>query len=319
MPEDPSLAARVIARAPLRYAAGASEGDDRPAHVRAGSALVRIGPRLAVVQDDAAFVAVVARDGADRAAAIALPDEAGVRCFDDTRGNKAKKLDLEAAIAIGNTLIAFGSGSTPARERVVLVRGVAGEHARVEVIDASRFYAALRAETRFAGSELNVEGAAIRGRAVVLFQRGNAASRDAAVDATGEVGLQPLLAFLEDPRNAPVPSLADVKQWQLGAIEGVRLTFTDGAARGEQLFFLAAAEDSPDTYRDGPIAGVAIGVLGEEARWARLTDERGEPVREKAEGLVLDGRDESRAWVVVDRDDPAVASELWTVELSGAW
>ncbi|HEX8906906.1 MAG TPA: hypothetical protein VF771_18795, partial [Longimicrobiaceae bacterium] len=56
---DPSLAARVVRSVPLLYAAGADPSLDRPAHVRAASSAVRIGGRLAVVQDDANFVAMV--------------------------------------------------------------------------------------------------------------------------------------------------------------------------------------------------------------------------------------------------------------------
>src|SRR5215207_7995120 len=90
--EDPALGARVVRRTPLRYRDGDDASLDRPAHVRAGSGLAWVdtsrGPRLAVVQDDAHFVALVdPRDGL--AEAIALPPgPGGLRQFDDGRGNK---------------------------------------------------------------------------------------------------------------------------------------------------------------------------------------------------------------------------------------
>ena len=46
----------------------------------------------------------------------------------------------------------------------------------------------------------------------------------------------------------------------LGAIDGVPLTFTDGAALADGGWvFSAAAEDTPDPYSDGRCAGSAIG------------------------------------------------------------
>ena len=79
---DPALRARIVRRLPMRYAAGADPAQDRPAHVRAGSALARVGGRLAVVQDDANFVALVDPE-TGLARPVALPrGAAGLRQFD---------------------------------------------------------------------------------------------------------------------------------------------------------------------------------------------------------------------------------------------
>src|SRR5262245_10943657 len=57
---EPALEARVVRRRPLVYTRGSDASLDRPTHVRAGSAMVRLGPgMLAVVQDDASFIAIV--------------------------------------------------------------------------------------------------------------------------------------------------------------------------------------------------------------------------------------------------------------------
>jgi len=118
-----SLSARIVARRPLHYGGGADAALDRPAHVRAASSLSWVGARLAIVQDDAHFVALVdPRSG--EAEAVALPaGPDGKRVFDEVRGTKHLKLDLEASLsyrdASGTHLLAFGSGSLPARERIV--------------------------------------------------------------------------------------------------------------------------------------------------------------------------------------------------------
>jgi hypothetical protein len=267
--------------------------------VRAASGLAWIRGALAVVQDDAPAIALVDPASGEVRETIRLP--AG-------GSDKATKLDLEACVCDGDTLYVFGSGSTSAREHVAIL----GPRS-IDVVHAPSFYARLRGSD-FAGSELNVEGAALLPDGTLrLFNRGNGASRDGRppVDATCDLSWTGLAQRLDDP-----PAPANVVHWDLGTLGGVRLTFTDAAARGDAILFLAAAEDAPDTYRDGPVAGSAIGLGG---RWTVLRDRDGRLLTEKAEGLALDPADPRRVFVVCDRDDPATLAELCVVELAGEW
>lgn len=94
------VSARILRTTPLRYAEGADPALDRPAHVRAASAVARVGGRLAIVQDDANFVALV-DPATGLAEAVTLPaGEGGLRQFDDLRGNKRFKLDLESCVLL---------------------------------------------------------------------------------------------------------------------------------------------------------------------------------------------------------------------------
>lgn len=332
----PELSARVVRRVPMRYADGADVAHDRPAHVRAGSSLAWVGDRLAVIQDDANFVALV-----DPATGLAVarplpPGEGGLRQFDDGRGNKAHKLDLEALAsgrgARGGFLLALGSGSSPRRESVVLLERPADEHPATRLVHLPRFYALLRESGAFAGSELNVEGAVVVGDRLRLLNRGNGAPRDGRlpVDAVADVDLHAFLALVEDPEGAPLPALREVTSFALGAVRGTRLTFTDAAlvpgagARGVAVLYTATAEASPDAVRDGEVSGSAIGVLewreGEvAARWAELRDADGGALAEKVEGLALDPSDPARLLVVVDVDAHDQPSELCEVRLAGPW
>lgn len=273
----------------------------------AGSSLVQLGARLAVVQDDASCFALVDPNGAS---VCALTFADGERQQD-----KLHKLDLEAAAVVDDALWAFGSGSAPARERIVVV-----EDGTARVVDASRLYAALRAHKSFSGTELNVEGALAEGVVLRLFNRGNGAPGAGRVptDATIDLELSELRAFLADPADAPVPELCDAVEYDLGRVAGIRLTFTDAAAAEGHIFYVAAAEDSPDAFNDGPVAGVAIGLIPRrgEPRYAMLLDEDGGPFRRKAEGLCFVGR---RAFVVIDIDDADKPSELCEVSLGGPW
>ena len=336
---DPALTARVVSCMPLFYGAGPAPALDRPIHVRAGSSLARIGERFAVVQDDANFIALI--DPAGRAVdAVLLPPGAdGRRQFDDARGNKHLKLDLEASAVVpgdagergesDNLLIAFGSGSSPHRERIVAVGGWADGSPKVEVYDASTLYRALRAAADFAGSDMNIEGAVFVDGSIRLFGRGNGAPRDGLLplDATCDLDWPALRAYLRSPRTVPPPLPANIVQYQLGAVAGLRLGFTDAAVGPDVLIYSAAAEDSPDATRDGPVAGSALGVFDAPGslRWTALCGRDGHPFPGKVEGLLLALRGPAmyerplRAYVVVDRDDPRSPTELCEVELAGSW
>jgi hypothetical protein len=312
---DPALSARVVERRELRYAS-ADPAEDRPAFVRSGSALARFGRRLAVIQDDAHFVALVDPRSLQVEPRAFARGEGGARLFDDSRGNKAHKLDLEACVVLGDTLIAFGSGSTPRRARLLVMR----QTGEPEIVDAPELYAALRAAREFAGAELNVEGAvAYDDGRLVLFQRGNGRARDGLdpVDATCELRWSELVALIEG-RSAKL-EVERVKQYDLGEIAGVRLTFTDAARLGTRALFLAAAEASPDVTCDGPVFGVAVGVIEEDgaARHTAIVEASGQPFTAKAEGLWVDADEPTRGFVVIDADDPDRASELCVLELEG--
>lgn len=324
---DPALRARIVRSVPLLYADGADPAVDRPAHVRAGSGLEWIGGALAVVQDDANFIAL-ADPATGLCRAVELPaGEGGLRLFGDDRGNKRFKLDLEGCVAIpgadGGMLLAFGSGSTERRERILSATKLSdGADARVDLHNASGFYARLREAAEFAGSELNVEGAAWRGGRIVLLNRGNGATIDdrGPVDALCEVDWSALRAHLSDPAAHPPPFPESIRAYDLGAIDGWALNFTDAAAFGDVLVYTATAEASPNTVDDGPVAGSAAGIIAADgsARFAVLEDAGGGRFGGKVEGVARGPRPGS-LYAVVDRDDPHRPSELCEVELAGDW
>jgi hypothetical protein len=309
--------ARIVQRRALTYPDGARPAEDRSAHVRAASGLawLRDGgePRLVIAQDDTSFLAVLDEAGAVRTSVRLDHQVAGRRIFESRLGNKKHKLDLEAATTLpdGRVLV-VGSGSLPARERVVISDG---SSARVAALPA--LYAALRAERGFSGSELNVEGAAVLGDTLVLANRGNGAP-DAAGPPVDAVAMLPLASFLAHVEGGPAPAIERVMALALGEIGGVRLTLTDLCARRDQLYFLASAEASPNAIDDGVVVGTAVGrIAGANVRWVPIVDESGAPSTAKTEGLAWASPtgEGSRVLAVVDRDDPDAASELLTLEL----
>ena len=329
--QDPALRATLERCEPLVYSARAPAELDRPDHVRAASAIAAVGKHLLIVQDDASFIALWSPDGT--VTAIALPVGAGGRRrFEERLGNKGDKLDLEAAVVVegahGLRLVAFGSGSTLRRDRIAVV-DLAVEGGRnprvvnVELVDAAGWYAELRAQTAFSGSELNVEGSVVDEDRLILFQRGNGAPRRGLlpVNATGELPLGAFAAWLAAGGSGPPPELRDVKQYDLGRAGDVPFTFTDAARLGpERVVFVASAEASPDTFRDGPVLGTRIGLLaGGPPRFTTLLDSSGRPSTRKVEGVCPCSERDDRLWVVTDADRPDRPAELCEVALSGPW
>lgn len=318
---DPALGAHIESCTALTYV-GPDAGLDRAAHVSAASAIVWLGAQLVIAQDDALWLGVfdpgAERERAGATRPVALPSHDGVRQFSEARGNKSDKPDFEAAVVHDETLYVFGSGSAPKRDRVLVAHDVTSASPQLELVQLTEFYEGLRRTRRFAGSELNLEGVAVVGSDLVLVQRGNGAPRDgaAAVNALGRVPLAALLRHIREPASEP-PTVRDIVQYDLGSLDGARLTLTGSAARGRSLAFVAAAESSPDVVRDGAVRGSALGIIAPDgsARWAPLRDADGNVPPLKAEGLAFDPADPRLAFVVLDADDAEEPAELCRVRL----
>lgn len=322
----PGLEAHVTRRLAMVYDEGPSDAEDRPPHVRAASGLSAFKEYLAVIQDDANWLALI--DADDRVHALPLPPgPSGARVFSRARGNKHEKYDLEACITVpgenGHELIGFASGSHPGREWILRVHEslAFGTPTRMalgaEFLEAARFYEALRADRTFCGAGLNIEGAVAVDDRIVLFQRGNAPAGDGLepVDATAEVSWRALAAHLADPQKVPPPALENVTRYDLGTLDGVRLTFSDAEHLGDGRILYSASAEDPATDR---IAGSVLGVIDPDgsARWTELTTPDGGHFRGKIEGLSRDLRDPRKVHFVIDDDDEAVPSELFEAALN---
>lgn len=294
---DPALGIRVLGVRELRYQAHPELGEDRPPHVRAASGLAMFGGRLAVIQDDAAFIAFVAGNDVS---AVALPRGAGGRRrFEVALGNKAEKLDLEACVAVGDELWAFGSGSTPARERIAIIGYDTHIHA------AEPLYRRMRDELETA---INIEGAACVGSELWLFHRGNTNAQD--VPAVVRFDRASVARWLAG--EGPVPEPTWSEPYDLGGYG-----FTDAVEQGGKVFYLAAAEASPNAIDDGAVTGAQLGVIdGPKVRATMLV--LGDAPA-KAEGIAFAPGQARRAWITVDPDDIDQPAQLYEIELVGPW
>ena len=230
------------------------------------------------------------------------------------KARKRRKPDLEALLLLpqaassaGAALVAFGSGSRPNRDiGVVIPLNADGEPcARVQRFDLKPLFEPLRA----ALGEINIEGALLIGDALVLLNRAVAGRSD---NAAARYPLRDLRAVIEGHRTDINP--ASIRRYSLGAVDGVELGFTDGAALPNGGWvFSAVAERRDDSVSDGPCTGSAVGVIA--ASGELLAMHRLVPAA-KIEGIdVLVHRNTMTLCMVTDSDDPAQSSQLLLAHL----
>ncbi len=315
---EATLSARLTATLgtprPLLYRHGAHPVEDLPAHVRAASSIRRQGKRLIIAQDDVSALATL-----DPATGITqpilLPTGAnGARVFDDARGNRKLKLDLEASIVLPDgRFVALGSGTNAHREKLVIVG--AGEGALAQQLAAPDLYTALRRHVDLHSARLNIEGAVVQGPWLRLLQRGNGKRGFQPWNAILDVSLDRFVSWL-DGRHA-FPAVQRIVAVRLGDIDGVPFGFTDAAVTADgRLAFLACAEDTADAIDDGPIVGCRFGWIDAddgEAVMTTVVDAQGQPTHLKLEGLEARPDSVTVFDVVADMDrgdEPAQIAEL---------
>lgn len=283
-------------------------------HLSAASGLVRIGQRIYVVADDELSLGVfdLAESGPGtllRLISGELPIEHHAR--------KAAKPDFEALLHLPvlqghphGALVAVGSGSRATRQRGALLAldaaGLAQGSARA--IDLSPLLAPL--QTRY--GDLNIEGAFVDGQTVRLLQRGNTGH---AVNEAIAFAWPAVRRWLEG--TAPAPAAVRFDAFDLGSVDGVPLSFTDGTAvvggAAALWAFSAAAEDTADSYADGRCAGSAIGLVASDGRLVAMARLRAAC---KVEGIVATARgDAIELLMVTDADDRAAPASLLAATL----
>jgi hypothetical protein len=285
----------------------------RHLHVSAASGLVRADSYLYVIGDDELHLGVFGSTDTQPGHLIrlfpgVLPAAKAPR--------KARKPDLEALLRLPSfagyphgALFALGSGSRRNRRLGALLaldaQGAASDSARV--VDLAPMYSVL--DDRFPA--LNIEGALVSGDELCLLQRGN---RNTGSNALIRYQLTPLLEALASPGGiGPALPLA-VHEIGLDSIDGISLSFTDGASIPDgNIVFSAVAENTEDHYNDGPCAGAAIGLM-DRAGNLHCLHWLDRPY--KIEGVDASVEDGSlRMLLVTDADDAAIPAGLFSVRL----
>ena len=233
----------------------------RPSHVSAASGLVRVGATLYVVADDELHLGVFPADGDAPGHLLRM------RAGDLPTAPKARKKvkpDFEALAYLPgfgqfsqSALLALGSGSRKGRCLGMLIplKGDIADIQMTRPIDASGLFAQLATEA----DELNIEGALVSDDRLLLLHRGN---KSHSYSAIFTIDLRSAIESMHSKGVLDTLPIQAVNHYELGLLDGIPLCFSDGAALSNgRVAFSAVAEDTFDSYRDGPCAGSAFGII----------------------------------------------------------
>ena len=278
-------------------------------HISAASGMVVAGRWLYVVADDELHMGVFELDSMVPGCLVRLLD-GSLPCV--PQGRKALTPDFEVLLRLPafsahphGALLALPSGSRPNRRiGASLALDASGRiSGPPRILDLSPFYVPLQREF----PDLNIEGAVIVEEQLVLLQRGG---KPRPISALVHLPL----ARICDAINASGPSVGStapdkVHLIELGDVAGVPLALTDGAALPDgRIVFCAVAENTADSYVDGPCLGAAVGVIdqgGQVEFMLRLQPDA------KVEGIhAAQGEDRLELMLVTDADDPSVPASL---------
>jgi hypothetical protein len=283
-------------------------GEGRGAYISAASGVVQRADFVYVVGDDEVFLGEfeVSRAAPGRLRRV-LEDELPL----EHRARKEAKPDFEALTVLPpfkahpyGALVGLGSGSTANRDRGFVWRlGSDGSlQGEVGVIDLSPLYTLLRRQL----DELNIEGAAVMGDRFWLLQRGNS---ELGLNVVAELALDEVMDSLVRDRTFAAAELQDIHAYDLGALDGEKLTFSDASSLGHDLLvFTASAEGSGSTYEDGEILGSVVGTI-DGARGVRRLRTIDRSFKVEGVHAVLDTGVLTMTFVC-DQDDERVASPL---------
>lgn len=309
-PASPTLSPQLLRLLTLNPA-------DHPrgvAHWSAASGLVRVGERLFVVADDEVHLGVFDSSAMQAPGALVrllegdLPHDKGAR--------KKAKPDLETLALLPplpghphGALLALGSGSKPQRETGVLLAldAQGAPSGQLGTIDLAPLYAPLH--KRFA--DLNIEGALVLSDDLLLLQRGNKGN---ALSACIRYTWSHMAPWLAGQQPQP-PSPHTVQALDLGTVDGVPLTLTDGTPlHGGAWAFCAVAESTDDSYNDGACVGSAIGIVTPQGQISHLHLLAGAP---KVEGIAAQPAE--GGWLitlVTDPDEPSTPAQMLQTQLA---
>jgi hypothetical protein len=158
---------------------------------------------------------------------------------------KKLKADFEALVYEDGKLYIFGSGSTPNRNKLLIV-----DAASKKIIlekDLLPLYSQMQKISNITGDNFNIEGVVHHENHWHFFQRGNGPAGQNGIFTVGDIFEN---AFTVNYKNVPLPKIGTIAA-----------TFTDAVAVKDKIYFLATSEDSKSVYDDGQILGSLVGCI----------------------------------------------------------
>ncbi len=271
--------------------------------VHAASGLVKLRNTFYVIADDQLSLALFTLNNTDSIQFLKLlPGQLPK----DHREKKKLKPDWESLVHLfssddTDTLLILPSGSKPNRTVGVAANINDEELKSTRKIDFSLLYAHL--EKKFL--DLNIEGAVVTGSVLKILQRGNGASRQNAII---DLDLDGLIADIQSSGVISADRILKSTDYDLGTFEKVPLSFTDACFCNDQLFFIAAAENSDSTYDDGKYLGAVLGCINNSGE---IVFQKELLCEYKPEGLWVEfNTDRYTVCVVTDADSSDIISSV---------
>lgn len=219
---------------------------------------------------------------------------------------KSMKHDLEsctlAEINNQTYFLAFGSGGiSPQRDSLFgLNRINEGQNIKISLI---RLYDSILQEAGLKKAELNIEGAAIAGKSLLLFNRGK--------NFIAVIPWHEMIDYILQPESADIPSFK-ILPVHLPVINNFQVGFSGASTIDENnILFTASLEETTDYIQDGAVKGSYIGTIelsNDNAvikKLVQLRDDNGNIVLDKLESIDIYEKTTStlKAIAVADNDD----------------
>ncbi len=233
---------------------------------------------------------------------------------------KKTKHDLEGSV-IGKIngqeyLLAFGSGSSPRRETLLMIDI---HHKKADrKIPLARLYSALRTKYELSDEALNVEGAAVCKERLYLFLR----KKNMVISMKWADFEQ----YISDPVEGNIPPSAS-EYLMLPKHSGVSAGFsgaTEIVYKGEEaIMFCASLEHTPNHIDDGPVFGSYMGIMHPDKKGKMeivaleiIRNEKGKILKEKIESIAVISSETTNYNTLIISDNDNGVSKLFEVAIT---
>lgn len=212
---------------------------------------------------------------------------------------KANKPDFESICFYDNRLFIIGSGSTMNRNTLLIY---SLETKEVVEKDLSSLFERLREVSYVDADNFNIEGAVFTDFEWLLFNRGNGALNKNGVFRISDIDFNVDAVISYTPIDVP-------------KINNIISSFTDAVVVGNEVFFLATAENTTSTYEDGEVVGSLIGSLNLKTLELNFTERISET--HKFEGLTVykNTPTEIEFLLCEDKDNEELVSTVYKLSL----
>lgn len=294
-------------------------GKNRPPFVISASGLVRLENRVLIVADDELHLAEFDLKSSQPGRWIKLlPGQLPT----DYKARKKQKPDLETIARIQPDVYAETGALlvVPSLSRENRVTGAMVKIEKNAVATDSPIpidFSDIRNKLCETIDGLNVEGIAIQEKTTKLFHRG---SKKKGKSVVIELETISFLRDLHDTHKPLSKCISNFREYDLGDIEGVGMSFTDAVPMPDgRIVFLATAEATDDEYQDGASLGSSLGIMKENGEIERMIRIAG---REKFEGICADYQSTGAAThtleilLVSDTDNEKFSSSLYRASVN---